>query len=222
MKEKIRKEYYRRVRLVLRSELNDVNRTSAINTLTVPVVTYSFNIINWNIEDLKKMDRKTRKLLTIGKMHHPKAEKDRLYLPRKYGGRGLIQIERTYKTTTIGLNAYINNNRDTLLGIVRDHDKTRNTKSLQYEAAKFEKEIDIPNSVIMLNETAIDYAKRIKKKVKDLALEQLQNIWKEKPLHGQYPKRLNDNDVNEVETNKWLSTSGLKSETEGFIIAAQD
>ena len=140
------------------------------------------------------MDRKTRKLLTMGKMHHPKADKDRLYLPRKFGGRGLIQIERSYKITTIGLNAYIDKTEDKLLGIVRDHDKTRNTKSLKYEAAKFEKELDIPNMAIMVNETAIEYARRIKHKTKDLALEQLQGIWKEKPLQGQYPKRLHDND----------------------------
>ena len=107
MKENIRTEYYRRIRLVLRSELNAVNRTNAINTLAIPVVTYSFNIINWTVEDLKKMDRKTRKLLTMAKMHHPKADKDRLYLSRKFGGRGLVQIERSYKTTTIGLSAYI-------------------------------------------------------------------------------------------------------------------
>ena len=50
----------------------------------------------------------------------------------------------------------------------------------------------------------------------------MQNKWTEKPLHGQYPKRLNDQDVDEIETNRRLSTSGLKSETEGFIIAAQD
>ena len=43
MKEKIRKECYGRVRLVLGSELNAVNRTNAINTLAVPVVTNSFN-----------------------------------------------------------------------------------------------------------------------------------------------------------------------------------
>ena len=39
MKEKIRKEYYRRVRLVLKSELNAANRIQAITTLAVPVVT---------------------------------------------------------------------------------------------------------------------------------------------------------------------------------------
>ena len=105
-----------------------------------------------------------------------------------------------------------NKNGDTLLGIVRDHDKSRNTKSLHYEAVKFKKELDIPNMAIMPNKTTIEYARRIKRKTKDLALEQLQQIWKEKPSHGQYPKRLQD-DVNEVETKKWLSTSGLKSET---------
>ena len=46
MKEKIRKGYYRRVRLVLKSELNAANCIQAITTLTVPVVAYSFNVIN--------------------------------------------------------------------------------------------------------------------------------------------------------------------------------
>ena len=46
MKEKIRKKYYRRIRLVLKTELNSKNRIEAINSLTVPVVQYSFNIIN--------------------------------------------------------------------------------------------------------------------------------------------------------------------------------
>ena len=85
MKEKIRKEYYRRIRLVLKSELNAANRIDALNTLAVPVVTYSFNIINWKMEELKKVDRKTRKFLTMAKMHHPKADVDRLYQERAEG-----------------------------------------------------------------------------------------------------------------------------------------
>jgi len=36
----------------------------AINTLAIPVVAYSFNIIDWK-EGIRKLDRKTRKLLTI-------------------------------------------------------------------------------------------------------------------------------------------------------------
>ena len=47
MKEQIRKEYYRRVRPVTKSELNGSNKIEAINTLAVPVFTYSVNIVNW-------------------------------------------------------------------------------------------------------------------------------------------------------------------------------
>ena len=46
MKDKVRKEYHRGVKLVLKSELSAAIRFEAINTLAVPVVTYSFNIIN--------------------------------------------------------------------------------------------------------------------------------------------------------------------------------
>jgi len=46
MKEKVRKQHYHRIWMVLKSELNSANKQEAINTLVVPVVTYSFNIIN--------------------------------------------------------------------------------------------------------------------------------------------------------------------------------
>ena len=103
MKEKIRKEYNRRVRLILRTELNGRNKIEAINSLAVPVVQYSFGIIDWKISELKKIDTKTRKLLNMHKMLHPKADVERLYIPRKDGGRGLIDVETAFKTATIGL-----------------------------------------------------------------------------------------------------------------------
>ena len=107
MKEKIRKEYNRRVRLILRTELNGRNKIEAINSLAVPVVQYSFGIIDWKISELKKIDTKTRKLLNMHKMLHPKADVERLYIPRKDGGRGLIFVETAFKTATIGLDHYL-------------------------------------------------------------------------------------------------------------------
>ena len=58
MKENVSKKYYRRVRLVLKSEMNAANRFEAINTLAVPVVTYSFNIINWKLVRLRGWTQK--------------------------------------------------------------------------------------------------------------------------------------------------------------------
>ena len=57
MKDKIRKECYRRLRVVLETEQNAKNKLEASNTLAIPVVTYSFNVVNWNLEEIKKIDK---------------------------------------------------------------------------------------------------------------------------------------------------------------------
>ena len=65
MRVKIRKECFRRVRQILRSELHARNRIDAINSLALSVVTYSFTIINWSLTEIKKVYTKIRKLLTM-------------------------------------------------------------------------------------------------------------------------------------------------------------
>ena len=123
IKEKIRKEYYRRIRLVLKTELNSKNRIEAINTLAVPFVQYSFNIINWNLADLNRLGTKTRMLLTSNKMHHRKADVDHLCLPRSSGGKGMIELETSYKTTTIGMQKYLTVSNDWMVQLVRQHEE---------------------------------------------------------------------------------------------------
>ncbi|XP_030751033.1 uncharacterized protein LOC115878627 [Sitophilus oryzae] len=115
MKTKISKEYYRRVRKILGTELNATNKIKAINTLAVPVMTYSFGIVDWPRRKLGKVDCKTRKLLTIGGLHHPKADVHRLYIKRRNGGRGLIEIESAFNSAITSLSNYIALNRDKIL-----------------------------------------------------------------------------------------------------------
>jgi hypothetical protein len=91
VKDRLKQEYNRRLRMILKSELNARNKITATGALAVPVLRYSFGIINWRLEEIKQIDRKTRKMLKMYKMHHPKADTDRLYVKRKEGGRGLVQ-----------------------------------------------------------------------------------------------------------------------------------
>jgi hypothetical protein len=44
---------------------------------------YSFGIIIWRLEEIKQIDRKIRKMLTMYKIHHPKADINRLYVKRE-------------------------------------------------------------------------------------------------------------------------------------------
>ena len=120
MREKVWKKCFRRVRSILRSELNARNRIDAINSLALPV-TESFTIINWSLTEIKNVDTKIRKLLTIHQMHHPKSDINRLHLPRKEGGRRI-----SLKTSLIGMDTYLNNTNVWMLKLVKKNMMKRN------------------------------------------------------------------------------------------------
>jgi hypothetical protein len=107
MKERLKREYRMRLRMILKSELNGRNKITVIGALAVPVLRYCFGIITWRIEEIKQIDRKTRKMLTMYKMHYPKTDIDRLYVKRKEGGRGLVQVEAAYKAEIINIAEYL-------------------------------------------------------------------------------------------------------------------
>ena len=65
IKDKVKKEYYRRARKVLETKLNSDNVFNAINTWTVSVVWYSAAFLGFSRHKLEKIDKKIRKLLTI-------------------------------------------------------------------------------------------------------------------------------------------------------------
>jgi len=124
MKERLKQYYSRRLRMILISELNARNKITVNGALAVPVVRYSFGIINWRTEKIKKkIDRKPRKMLTMYKMHHPKADIDGLYVKRKEGGRGLVKIEVEYKAGIMNIAEYLNTNykEDQFVNIVKSH-----------------------------------------------------------------------------------------------------
>ena len=115
MRQKIWKECFRRVWSIMRSELNACNRMDAISSLALPVVTLCFPMINWSLTEIKKFDTKIRKLLAMHRMHHPKSDVNRLYLPRKEVGRGLVQLELSLKTSIFGMDTYLNTTNDLML-----------------------------------------------------------------------------------------------------------
>jgi len=80
---------------------------------------------------MQKLDRKTRKLLTIHGQHHPKADAERLYVPRKQEGRDLMQLEDTYRVEITKLVEYVDRKEDPLIQTVRMHQHNINSGMLQ-------------------------------------------------------------------------------------------
>ena len=106
MKMKLTKEYFWCARKLLRSKIDEGNMICGINTWAVSVLRYSASFVNWTRDELRVLDRKTRKYLTMYGALHARDSVARIYLPRKKGGRGLISIEDCVDQAVIGLSSY--------------------------------------------------------------------------------------------------------------------
>jgi hypothetical protein len=96
IKENLEKQFYLRIKSILKSKLNGNNLIKAVNTYAVPLLTYSFGVIKWSKSNLQNINIKTRVLFTKFSKHHPKSAIERFNLPRENGGRGLVSADKVY------------------------------------------------------------------------------------------------------------------------------
>ena len=141
-----------------------------------------------------------------------KADVDRIYLPCKEVGRSLMNLEKEYKATVIGLQTYMTNKDDVQIQAVLRHQNSKALHSVPKEAEKYLTETG--TTYDMTNDhgkTATWKAKQLKLKYREDFKKMVRDKWKEKSLHV------------DVELSfEWMMHTGLKGETEGLITAAQD
>ena len=91
---------------------------------------------------------------------------DRMYLRRSFGDKGLIQIETTDKTTTIGLATYLEKSEDPLLKLVNQHEVNEKSCSIRSYASIFKQELNMNGITEKCNEKVTELAKRVKQHAK--------------------------------------------------------
>ena len=129
MKDKIRKEYLRRTRKLLKTKLSSRNLIKGINSWAVPLVRYSGSFLKWTKDELKQIDQRTTKLMTRHKALHLRDDVDRLYVSRKEGGRGLASIEDSVDASIEWLEDYIQKYDGGLITAIRnDTDNTMDNR----------------------------------------------------------------------------------------------
>jgi len=152
------------------------------------------------------------------KMHHPKADIGRLYVKRKGGGRGLVQIEVANKAEIINIAEYLNINykEDQFVNIVKNHESIQPTmNSIIKTAAKIKEELSQPNEKTDTKRDGIQHTKA-------RLGESLKKKCKNKVMHGQYVRNIDRQLISVEDMFLWLSKGDLKAETESEIVAAQD
>ena len=142
MKLSVSKEYIRRLRKILKSKLDDANLVCGLNTWAVSLLRYLAAFVSWRKSELQAIDRKTRKLFTIYGALHPKSDVDRLYIPRKEGGRGLISIKDCVELAIRGLEVYVHGCEERLIQAARGDKIDRLEAASVLKRSKKEKRLE--------------------------------------------------------------------------------
>ena len=125
IQDKIKKEYLRRSRKLLKIKLSYRNLIKGINTWAVSLAGYSGPFVKWTCEKLKQIDQRTRKLIHMHKVLHQRDGVDRLYVSRKEGGKRLASIEDSVNALTHQLENYIEKHEGGLITTIKnDTDNT--------------------------------------------------------------------------------------------------
>ena len=128
MKRKVKEVYQKRVTLLMKTHLNGKNLFQALNTWAISVIRYSAAFLDWTKEETKELDRWTRKQLIAGRALHPKSNVMRIYIKRRYEGRGLISVEEFCAAELRSIDFYLVNSEEELLKVVARLEKLEKDK----------------------------------------------------------------------------------------------
>ena len=235
MRERFRREYFRRVKMVLRTELYGRNKILAINEFALPVLTYGFGVIHWRCTDLQQLDRRTRKLLSICTVSTILLQTlTDCTLLAVMGGRGLQQVESTYQSCIVRLNCYVADSSDHFIQMIRECDSAKSSHSIKRMACRF-------TAQLRRSPASDDKSQRLHKNASisvEGGFEQAPETdaryyrtccsflrarsWSRKPMHEQYRRLTEQQPVERKETYGWLKTANLPAATEELVVAAQD
>jgi hypothetical protein len=199
IKETLKKKFFQSVEAILKTKLSGKHTIKAINTYTISLLTYSFGTIKWTQTELHDIQTKINKSLTKFHIHHPKSATERLTLPSKQGGRGLIDITDL-------------------------HNKQMNNLC-QYFYKKMETS-QLHNAIVLTDVKYMPLNLQTNKVSQDTNkimsdADKIQQ-WCQKVLHGRYLYELNQEYIDKNRSHAWLTQSDIFPETEGFMCAIMD
>ncbi|KAJ8947772.1 hypothetical protein NQ318_017044 [Aromia moschata] len=132
---------YTKLNLLLALEENPITPAhSGGATANTETPGFSEEVVKWSVTDLDELDRLTRRLLTKFRHLHTNSSVIRLYLPRRRGGRGLVNIKNQCLNQEASLRRKLLTNRDPLITAVAREDAGYTPLSLGCELIP----VDVP------------------------------------------------------------------------------
>ena len=163
----------------------------AINEYANPVLTYTFGIVNWTKQDIKGIDILVRKKLNMNRMFEIKSDVDRLYIPRESGGRGLVSLWDSFRTTNVRIAHFLSNSPSDRLKKCGELDKA-GLFSICKRADKFQEKSPTELPKNFQDNSLLKQARIVAEKTKHAIQKQRYEACLSKPQHGVYYKLLSE------------------------------
>ena len=221
MKEKAKGTFKKRLKSILKTELNAKNLMIAIGEYALPVLAYTFGVLNWTEEDIKGIDILMRKYLNLYRMFPIRGDIDRLNLPRNMGGRGLMSAWDSYKSTMVRLGHFLQRSTDPLIQTCAEFDKTA-LFSITKKAKKFSDSVEFITPTNLNDRPIIKQAKMVSQKFKEALNKQNHEKFLSKAQHGILFRQMKQNNLNTKKSLSWLDKCHLSPQSEGYICGMQE
>lgn len=148
---------------------------------------------------------------------HSQRDITRLYIPRRNGGRGFINIVDHFKNSILNFSSYLLTTDEPYLNLVSNWQHTRGAKSIHAMAQYYSQELTLD-----IQELSAVPKQQRKKQIAEKRTEMKINVLKNKNLHGQFMRLLDEPHIDKESSTKWLTSSTLKRATESSICAIQE
>ena len=221
MKQKILTTFKKRVKSILKSELNSKNIMIAIGEYAVPVMSYTYGIINWTEEEIKNADLLVRKNLNMYKMFELKSDIDRLYSPRLMGGRGLQSIWDGFKCANVRIAHYMTGSVDHHMKVCANFDR-QCLFSIIKRAEKFSTLHNPPTPENIESRPLLRQAKIVAQRLRETIYKDRYELFLAKPQHGALMRIMKENDTDIKTSCSWMDKCHLSPQSEAYICGMQE
>ena len=212
-KEIVTTEYKKKVRKIWSSELSAYNKHLAHNTFALPVLTPTFGILDWTIREIENLDITTRKILNMTGNFNRNSDIDRLYLPRRNGGRGLKNVKTLYESRIISISQHLKLNRE------------RNKYLREVVAHEEDKIIRVAHELLNKHNIANENKspKYLSKTFSEKQNENHKRDFMSKPFHGYITKTtLESQEIDKQLSLSWTTDKYITSHFESYAFAISE
>ena len=172
----------------------------------------TFGLLDWTIDEIDSIDKKTRKILTMTGNFHKNSDIDRFYMPRKLGGRGIKEIMAAYECRIVSAKQHL----------------TQNKKNNKYLSKVIESEengiIRIANELIKQSNIEVNEnlsPRDVRQLYQQYVINTKSQKFTEKQMHGYLFKKVKEQNQIDKSTS-WTTDKYITSHFEGYAFAIHE